>query len=155
MTMLTQKEKQIATLIQGDISLSRRPFKHIGEQAGLGEQDVIRIVEGMMKRGVIRKFGAILRHQRAGFEQNAMLLWAVPPSMTETVGNILASFAEITHCYERTPPFAGKYNIFTMIHLKDNGYNSLLARLSSATGIEDYLVLASKEEFKKSSMEYF
>ncbi|MFA4915400.1 MAG: hypothetical protein WC560_01845 [Syntrophales bacterium] len=116
----------------------------------------------MIKKGLIRKFGAIVRHQKAGFNQNAMLLWAVPSSKIETVGNILASFPEITHCYQRTPAFSEKYNIFTMIHLRDNKedpqnneYNLLIRKLSSATGIEDYLVLISEEEFKKSSMEYF
>ncbi|PJA50617.1 MAG: Lrp/AsnC family transcriptional regulator, partial [Syntrophobacterales bacterium CG_4_9_14_3_um_filter_49_8] len=103
---------QIASLIQGDIPLIKCPFKHIGELTGSGEQDVLGIIEDMMKKGVIRKFGAILRHQKAGFKRNAMLLWAVPPSKSEAVGNILASFPEITHCYQRTPAFAGKYNIF-------------------------------------------
>ena len=156
------KEMQIASLIQGDIPLIKCPFKHIGELTGSGEQDVLGIIEDMMKKGVIRKFGAILRHQKAGFKRNAMLLWAVPPSKSEAVGNILASFPEITHCYQRTPAFAGKYNIFTMIHLRDNGhglrdneYELLIQRLSSATGIKDYLLLISEEEFKKNSMEYF
>ena len=106
--MLTQKEKQIASLIQGDISLINRPFKHIGEETGIREQEVIQIIEDMIERGVIRKFGAIVRHQKAGFKRNAMLLWAVPPSRSEAAGNILASFPEITHCYQRTPAFAGK-----------------------------------------------
>jgi len=160
--MLTQKEKQIASLIQGDISLTNRPFKRIAEQTGSEEQEVLKIIGNMIKKGLIRKFGAIVRHQKAGFNQNAMLLWAVPSSKIETVGNILASFPEITHCYQRTPAFSEKYNIFTMIHLRDNKedpqnneYNLLIRKLSSATGIEDYLVLISEEEFKKSSMEYF
>jgi DNA-binding Lrp family transcriptional regulator len=84
-----------------------------------------------------------------------MVIWAVPPDKCESVGNTLASFSEITHCYERVPPFEGKYNIFTMIHFKKENQESIIKRLSRAAGIKDFRVLTSEEEYKKNSMEYF
>ena len=153
--MLTKTEIKIAKHIQGDIPLTKRPFKRIGEEIGTGEERVIDGIKSLIKRGIIRKFGATVRHQKAGFTQNAMVIWAVPDERCETVGKIFASFREITHCYERTPPFEEKYNIYTMIHLKENDQERLIKKLSSATGIKDFKVLISEEEFKKSSMEYF
>jgi DNA-binding Lrp family transcriptional regulator len=84
-----------------------------------------------------------------------MVLWAVPLDKCESVGNTLASFTEITHCYERVPPFEGKYNLFTMIHFREGIQEIIIQKLSQAAGIKDFKVLASEEEYKKNSMEYF
>ncbi len=153
--MLTEMEKRVSKFIQQDIPLEKRPFKSIAEQAFSSEEEVLATIQGLMAKGSIRKFGAILRHQKAGFTQNAMVIWAVPPDRYESVGNTLASFAEITHCYERVPPFEGKYNIFTMIHFQKENQESIIQKLSRAAGIKDFRVLASEEEYKKNSMEYF
>ena len=88
----------------------------------------------LAQQGVIRKFGAILRHQRAGITRNAMVIWAVPPDRTEEAGGVFASFREITHCYERRPPFEGRYNLFTMIHTAEGQPGRTIARISSRVG---------------------
>ncbi len=124
-------------------------------RAGMSEEAVLDTIGTLVQRGVIRKFGAILRHQRAGITRNAMVIWAVPPDRTEETGAVFASFREITHCYERRPPFEGRYNLFTMIHAGEGRLESVIAKISSRSGICDYQVLESLEEFKKSSMEYF
>ncbi len=153
--MLTETEKKNSRLIQQDIDLEKRPFKDIAEKLGTSEEEVLATVRGLMTKGVIRKFGAILRHQKAGFSHNAMVIWAVPQERIEFAGQALASFKEVTHCYERTPPFAGKYNVFTMVHFGEGNQESVIQKLSQKTGIKDFKVLTSEEEYKKSSMEYF
>lgn len=153
--MISKKEKEIAKHIQGDIPLTKRPFGLIGEKTGIREEDVVDVIKGLIKGGIIRKFGAILRHHRAGFTHNIMAIWAVPEQRCEEVGRIFASFREISHCYERTPPFEERYNIYTMIHLRGNDQKRFIEKLITATGIKDFKVLLTEEEFKKSSMEYF
>ena len=151
----TKKERDIAHYIQGDIFLERKPFEYIGAQAGLSETEVIDVIKRLREKGVIRRFGAILRHQKAGFTENAMIVWEVPLERCDAVGHILATYQEITHCYERTPPFEGKYNIFSMIHCAEGDLKKFVEKVSEAIGIKDYKILRSEEEFKKSSMEYF
>ncbi|MGO9136534.1 MAG: Lrp/AsnC family transcriptional regulator [Syntrophales bacterium] len=153
--MLTETEKKISRLIQEDIALEKRPFKEIAERVAACEEQVLTTIRSLMTKGVVRKFGAILRHQRAGFPHNAMVIWAVPQERIEFAGQILASFKEVTHCYERTPPFAGKYNVFTMVHFGKGNQEGVIQKLSQETGIKDFKVLTSEEEYKKSSMEYF
>jgi DNA-binding Lrp family transcriptional regulator len=153
--MFSKTEIKIAKYIQGDIPLTERPFARIGEKIGIREDDVVDGIKGLMKRGIIRKFGAIIHHHRAGFTHNIMVIWAVPEQRCEEVGSIFASFREISHCYERTPPFEEKYNIYTMIHLRGKDQEGFIEKLISATGIKDFKVLLTEEEFKKSSMEYF
>ena len=152
---LTEEEIEVCRRIQGDIPLAERPFRLVAEEIGLAEGDVLSIAGRLRERGVIRKFGAIVRHQRAGYTHNVMVVWAAPPGECEKAGKRLASFPEITHCYERTPPFAGRYNLFTMVHFREKTDESLLQEMAAAVGISDFKVLRSLEEFKKNSMEYF
>ena len=152
---LSPQEADVARLIQGDIPLTGRPFQRIAETAGLTEGEVLSLVRGLRKRGIIRKIGAIVRHQKVGYTHNVMVLWAVPPTCAEAAGKALSSFAEVTHSYERTPPFASRFNLFTMIHFRKKTDEDLLRKMALAAGVADFRVLRSLEEFKKNSMEYF
>ncbi|MBN2539177.1 MAG: Lrp/AsnC family transcriptional regulator [Deltaproteobacteria bacterium] len=165
MTVITDMDKRVAQEIQGDIPLDKRPFDAIGKRIGIKGSDVIDILKKLQKEGIMRRFGAVLRHREAGFPENAMVVWAVPEERCEEVGSLLASYKAITHCYERTPSLEGIYNLFTMVHLaagedeektvgKDR-MEELIGRVSSAIGVGDYKIFRSLEEFKKNSMEYF
>ncbi len=148
--------RQICRIIQEDIPLSPRPFLEIARRVGKTEEEVLRIVEDLKEKGIIRKFGAVLGHRKAGFRANGMVVWNVPEGERERVGNIMASFKEVTHCYERPTMDGWRYSIFTMVHGKTREECLAIAeRISEATGIKDYRVLFSTREFKKRSMKYF
>jgi len=164
MSGMTDEEKRVVRQVQGDIPLDKRPFGTIGEKLGMREEEVIAVLKRLKKRGMMRRFGAVLEHTKAGFSDNAMVVWAVPEERCEEIGSLLASYSEITHCYERTPPLEGVYNLFAMVHLGEEGIRGLggadrmdqfIAGISSAIGIGEYRILRSLERFKKSSMEYF
>ncbi|MBN2397423.1 MAG: Lrp/AsnC family transcriptional regulator [Deltaproteobacteria bacterium] len=161
---MTDREKKVARQVQGDIPLGKRPFETIARRIGMDEEEVIETLKRLQEKGAIRRFGAVLRHTRAGFSGNALVVWAVPEEQCEEIGSILASYREISHCYERTPPFEGVYNLFTMVHLTGDGggqpgeadrMDAFVRRISEAIGIGSYRILRTLEEFKKSSMEYF
>ena len=152
---LTPIVTEVARRLQGDIPIARRPFQKIADEMGLTEEEVLAIAEDLRKQGIIRKFGAIVRHQLAGYTRNAMVVWAVPPDRMDDVGKRLASFSEITHCYERRPVFEGKYTLFTMVHFRKGTDVDLLDKIAAAVEVVDYKLLRSVEEFKKISMEYF
>ena len=154
-SVLSPQEADVARQLQGDIPLTGRPFQRIAETTGLTEGEVLSLAGGLRERGIIRKFVAIVRHQKVGYTHNVMVLWAVPPACAKAAGKSLSSFAEVTHCYERTPPFAGRYNLFTMVHFRDEADEVLLRDMAAAAGVDDFRVLRSLEEFKKNSMEYF
>ena len=110
----------------------------------------------MKERGIIRRFGATLYHQEAGFNSNAMVAWLVPNERIEEVGEALARFREVTHCYQRRPQKDWHYNLYTMIHGDDKEQcHATAERMSEQTGIERYALLFSEREFKKTSMAYF
>jgi DNA-binding Lrp family transcriptional regulator len=149
------EERNLLRHFQGDLPVENRPFLAVASRVGTSEQSVLDTLRNLMHQGLIRKFGALLGHQKAGVTLNAMVVWAVPPDRIEEAGSVFASFREITHCYERRPPFQGRYNLFTMIHAGKGSLEELIGTISSKAGIGEYQVLESLEQFKKSSMEYF
>lgn len=154
--MLDDLDKSVIRLIQGDIPVSPRPFAEMAQELGITEEEFLRRVRGLKQRGIIRRFGATLRHQEAGFSSNAMVAWRVPPQRVEEVGKILAAFREVTHCYQRVPQEDWPYNLYSMIHGMDRKRCEEVARqMSAAAGVEDYEILFSEKEFKKTSMQYF
>ncbi len=152
---LTDREKKIIRFLQHDLPLVSRPFAILEKTDNIPESEVLEKLTRWRKEGVIRKLAALIRHREAGFTRNAMIIWAVPDERCPDVGNRLAAFPDVTHCYQRSPAFEGKYNLFTMIHLKDGPIEKLLENMSSAVAISDYVVLESMAELKKTSMEYF
>jgi len=155
MEILNNKEKKVARFIQGDIPLVSSPFDEVGSYCGLTADEFVNISQSFLEKGIMRKFGAILRHQKAGYEKNALVVWSVPADQIEKAGKIFVSFLFVSHCYERKPAFREKYNIFTMLHSKDEIIFSLVKDMVTATDIHDYLILESIQEYKKTSPEYF
>ncbi len=154
--MLTDLEKKIISLLQADIPVVKRPFLEMAEQIGITEDRFLSALKDLDKRGMIRRFGATLKHQKSGFKANAMVAWKVDEDKIETVGNIMAEFHEITHCYRRNPAPDWKYNLYTMVHAssEDECY-AIVKKISQAVGQDEYELLFSRRELKKTSMKYF
>ncbi len=154
--MLSEIEKKVIIEIQDDIPLTKNPYKDLAEKIGISEEELINIIKDLKKRGYIRRFGVTLRHKEAGVNGNGMVVWNVPDEEIERVGEIVKGFREVTHSYER-PRFKDfRYNLFTMIHGRDEKeVEEIAKRISEAINIKDYRILFSEEEYKKSSMRYF
>lgn len=154
--MLNEIEKQLVRELQEGLPLVSRPFLAIAEKLKISEEEVLARVKEFMERGIIRRFGATVRHQDIGYVANAMVIWPVPEEKAQEIGQLMASFPEVTHCYQRSPARGWPYTLFTVLHgSKKEQCLKIAARLSAATGITDYRVLFSTAELKKSSMKYF
>lgn len=154
--MIDEIDKKVIGLIQGDLPIDRRPFAKMAKKVDLTEEEFLSRVKDLKKQGIVRRFGATLRHQEAGFSSNAMVAWVVPDEMVDEAGSLLSKFPEVTHCYERRPQKDWHYNLYTMIHGNNRDLCIQIAeRMSRSIGIEQYVLLFSEKEFKKTSMEYF
>jgi siroheme decarboxylase len=153
---LTEIEKRIIHELQQDLPVISRPFAEVAEKVGINESQLLEKVREFLANGTIRRFGATLRHQRSGFEANAMVVWEVAPERAEEVGAIFASFREVSHCYQRPALPSWPYRIFTMIHGSSREVCEEIAqRLADAAGLENYQLLFTEEELKKTTMAYF
>ncbi len=154
--MLTDLEKKIISLLQTDIPVVKRPFLVMAEQIGITEDKFLEVLKNLDKRGMIRRFGATLKHQKSGFKANAMVAWKVEENRVEKTGNIMSTFQEITHCYRRDPAPGWKYNLYTMVHASDEDEcYAIVKKISEAVGENEYELLFSRKELKKTSMTYF
>jgi DNA-binding Lrp family transcriptional regulator len=154
--MIDDLEKRIIRHLQGDLPLTPTPFAAVASKVGIGEEELLERIRGLKERGVLRRFGATLNHWQAGLRANAMVAWCVPEEQVDEVGPLMASVREVTHCYERKPNKAWKYNLFTMVHGKSKKHcGEIVERISEMTGMKDYVLLFTRKEFKKTSPEYF
>jgi len=154
--MLTKLEKLIVSSIQGNIPVTKRPYLAIAEKLQISEEKLLDVLNDLCERGVMRRFGATLRHQKSGFTSNAMVAWEVDEDRINSVGEKMASFREVSHCYRRDPNGDWPYNLYTMIHARDEeSCRNIAQSLSEATSATSYILLFSLQELKKTSMVYF
>ncbi len=154
--MLTKLEKNIVRELQAGLPLVSRPFAELASKLNITEEEMMAKVKELKEKGYLRRIGAVLYHQRVGYTANAMVVWRVPEERVEEVGHKLAARPEVTHCYLRKTYDNWPYNLYTMIHRQTKEACQALAKeLSEAVGVEDYQLLFSTKELKKSSMKYF
>ncbi len=142
--------------LQEDVPLISRPFSPMAERLGISLRELFDAADEFQRRGIMRRFSAVLHHRRAGFRSNAMAVWKVPSERAVEVGNMMAQSRWVTHCYER-PTFPDwQYTHFTMIHATSQAQCEEVAQeLSDATGITEYQLLYSTREYKKTRVRYF
>jgi siroheme decarboxylase len=154
--MIDQTDKKIISVIQGDLPLHAKPFAVLAEKIGMTEKAFLKRIRDLKKEGIIRRFGATLRHQEAGFNSNAMIAWLAPDERIDEIGTLFSRSREVTHCYHRAPQKDWPYNLYTMVHGRNReACRRIAERLSQSAGVSDYLLLFSEKEFKKTSMAYF
>lgn len=126
-----------------DIPHTLTPFKDWGVSCDELREDLA------LKR--MRRFGAILRHQEAGFAYNAMVCFNAANG-----GDILAQKPYISHCYER-PAFEGfPYTLYAMMHAQSTEeLDRQIKEAAESIGYPDYVVLHSVRELKKTSFRFF
>ena len=153
---LTEQDKEIIKALQEDFPLCEEPYKVLAARAGVTEEEFLRRVQDFIQEKKIRKMGAVLRHREIGFKFNALCAWEVPAENLDAVAKIMSSHPAVSHCYDRNTAPNWNYNLYTMIHAKTREEcDAIILELSQITGVENYQVLYSKKEWKKTSMKYF
>ena len=142
--------------LQEDLPVVPRPFDAMAERLGMSVAELFAWADGAVERQIMRRFSAVLHHRRAGFRANAMAVWNVPEEQAVEVGLRMAESPWVSHCYQR-PTFPDwKYTHFTMIHAtSEQTCEEVAAGISRHTGIDDYLLLYSTREYKKTRVRYF
>jgi len=155
--MITQLDKQIINRLGKDLPLCSQPFKKIAQEIGIEEKTLFNKIKEYQMNGWIRKFSAALNHTSFKIASiNAMGAWKVPEDRIQKIGRVMASFKQVSHCYERATHPGWKYNLYTMIHARSKEECEKVARrISQKTGIREYELLYTLQEFKKASPIYF
>ncbi|WP_290738757.1 Lrp/AsnC family transcriptional regulator [Fibrobacter sp. UBA3718] len=141
---LSSSDRARIRIACGDIPHTLTPFADWGVPIEALRDDLAQ------KR--MRRFGAILRHQDAGFAFNAMVCFDAPGS----AGDVLAQKPYVSHCYER-PSFEGfPYTLYAMMHAQSAAeLETFIKGAAESIGSPDYVVLHSLRELKKTSFDFF
>ena len=149
-------DKRLIARLCGDLPLEERPFLVLAEELGSTEDEVSGRIRRLERDGVMRRLGAIVRHREAGIVGNAMAAWIVPDERADEIGEYGASLDEVTHCYLREAAPEWPYTFYAMIHARSEERCREVARaIAERFGLTEWVVLASRREFKKSSVQYF
>ena len=158
--MLSEADRIRIHIACDDIPHTLTPFKDWGVSCDELREDIA------TKR--MRRFGAILRHQDAGFPCNAMVCFSRHsdnPALRHSEDlrseesskiSALAKKHYVSHCYER-PTFENfEYNLYAMMHAQTpeelDGYIKESVELLDNP---EYVVLHSLKELKKTSFRFF
>ena len=145
--------------LQDGLPLVPRPYACLGQRIGLSEAEVIARLRRLIDRGVIRRFGVIVRHRALGYRANAMVVWDLPEAEVGAAGARLAALPYVTLCYRRPRRLPDwPYNLFCMIHGTDR--DEVLRQVAAAArdcGLEKVMreVLFSTRCFKQRGARYF
>ena len=152
----TEDDKNFIRELQKDMEIIDEPFVKAANNLGITEDELFSKMKHYESLGVLRRFAAILRHRQVGFTANGMIVWKVPEDRITSVGETLGSFPQISHCYERPTYDDWPYNVFSMIHCKthDEAYD-VAKTIQNQIDVNDYKILFSSREFKKTRVEYF
>lgn len=163
---LSSSDKARIRIACDDIPHTLTPFTDWGVSCEALRDDLVQ------KR--MRRFGAILRHQDAGFAYNAMVCFKLDERLEtkdersvilsdpwkgeskDPAGAILANKPYISHCYER-PAFEGfPYTLYVMMHAQTaEELDAFIKDAAVSIGNPEYVVLHSVRELKKTSFRFF
>jgi DNA-binding Lrp family transcriptional regulator len=142
--------------LQGDMPVIPEPYAPAAAKLGLPQGELLKHLEQMQQRKLLRRVAAILYHRRAGFSANGMGVWKVPDERITELGPRMAAFRGISHCYQRPTYADWPYSIFTMAHGRSkHECDAILESIADHTGVTDRATLYSSTEFKKIRLLYF
>jgi DNA-binding Lrp family transcriptional regulator len=151
-------DREIAAIraLQLDIPAEPEPFGAAAAAHGFTVDELLEQGHAFLATGQMRRFAAVLAHRNAGFVQNGMGVWRVPEEQIDDMGKAMAAFRGVSHCYQRPTYPDWPYNLFSMTHGRDRREcEAVLEAISSETGLDDYTVLYSTREYKKTRVSYF
>ncbi|HET7177128.1 MAG TPA: Lrp/AsnC family transcriptional regulator, partial [Solirubrobacterales bacterium] len=153
-------ERDVAVIraTQGPMEAIERPYDAAAAELGIGVEELLDHLRGMVDRRLLRRVAALLNHRRAGFSANGMGVWRVPEDEILETGKRMAAFRGVSHCYQRPTYEDWPYSIFTMAHGRSKEEcDAILDSIAAECGIgpDDRATLYSSTEYKKIRLRYF
>lgn len=149
-------ERQLIAALQPGLELVPQPFARLGERTGMGEDEVLERIAGWLAEGLIKRFGVVVRHHELGYRANAMVVFDLPDTKVDRIGQRLAAEPGVTLCYRRTRSLPDwPYNLYCMVHGRSReDAQPVIERLAAIVGVPA-TSLFSTRRFKQCGARYF
>ena len=137
-------DKAILNRIQSDFPITSRPYRTIGNDVGLSEDEVLNRISRLKTDGIIRRIGGNFKPEKLGFV-STLCAAKVPEGKISQFAEVVNRYPGVTHNYRRE----NTYNIwFTFISPSKDEINANLEQIAAETGITDILNLPATRVFK-------
>jgi DNA-binding Lrp family transcriptional regulator len=103
MRQFSKLEQRLLNEFQHGLPLTPEPYGDIARQLGVYETTVVETLRRLQTEGVVSRVGAVFRPNRIGASTLAAM--SIPDEELESVAEIVSSFAEVNHNYEREHHF--------------------------------------------------
>jgi DNA-binding Lrp family transcriptional regulator len=156
-TPLTPGEIECVRLLQRDLPLQPRPFDVLAKNGGgLTSEELLGTARSLLKRGQMRRFGAVIQARKPGFSASAMGVWVVPEERVDEIGARMSQNKAVSHCYLRPVYDDWPYNLYTIVHGRSvDECESIINDLAADTGVEKKQALYPTKEYKKARINLF
>jgi len=144
---------QLIGLLQGDLPRVENPYAYLADCLGLTEAQVVACLQDLQDQGKLKRIAAVLHHQQTGFAYNAMAVFVAAEASILSLGPALAASPLVSHCYQRQSYPQWPYNLYAMLHSRQpEAIEEFVRDFAANHGLDQFLILPSVEELKKTSM---
>ncbi len=140
--ILDAQDRLVINALQGGFPICDRPYLEAGAALGMGEDELITRIDGMLKSGVLSRFGPLVNAERMGGGLTLAAL-SVPQDDFERVAELVNAHPEIAHNYEREH----EYNMWFVIATETRQeIEKIINAIENETGLS-VLNVPKMEEF--------
>ena len=154
---LTAIDRAVINALQSDMPLIDRPFDLMSTELDINAGEFLDHCRALLQRGIMRRFSASVNQYQLGFKANAMSCWKAAKSTVNAAGKRIATFPEVSHCYERQTNTLWPYNLFAMVHANNKKQClEIIDKIESEAGLDGHkhINLFSTREIKKTRIKY-
>ncbi|HUT53621.1 MAG TPA: AsnC family transcriptional regulator [bacterium] len=141
---LDELDRKILNRIQVEVPLDPRPFRVLGHEFGLSEDEMIGRVRRMWNLGIVRRLGPIINYH--AWDMSGVLVASkVDEDRIEDARSAVAEHPEITHAYLREH----EWNLwFTVIAENEAAMDTIIKKVTERARLSDVKKLPQKKSFK-------
>lgn len=141
---LTDFDKRLLNILQGNLPLCSRPFSRLGEMLDTTEEHVLGRLNELKREGYLRRIGTFFNSEQLGYHGTLIALRVAEGHLAD-VAQAVNRYVGATHNYERE----GDYNLwFTLLTPSRTAEEKILAEVAALPGVEGLMSLKANHRYK-------
>ncbi len=129
--MFTLMQKKLLNNYQQDFPLSSTPYKDIALSLGVSEDDILLAFSELKNEKFINRIGSIITPNLIG--TSSLIAMAIPENQLQSVADIVSSYPEVNHNYERE----SRFNLwFVLIAKNEDDLQSIIEAIEIEAGFK-------------------
>ncbi|MAF86119.1 MAG: transcriptional regulator [Dehalococcoidales bacterium] len=101
---LDRVDQRLLGLLQTRVLLTSKPYAELGQSLGVAEDEVIRRIEQMKLKGLVRQISPVLDARRLGYK-TTLIAMRVEETHLDRAARFLTEHSGVSHAYEREHQF--------------------------------------------------